>query len=1041
MMNNPLRNLFRKIRDKGVVVESTDVEVQLNEKDLVLQKLKKEDLSFQYRLSDPEGISLYLANLLVTTHTLLSYLNNNFVTSETLQKINKGPLSISDLISFELGLLEFDIFREEDKELINNLRKDVSDLEAYYYGISVEELSVETEIVEEIPVYTESFFDGENILVETKKGIPLKDKITYDPEKIDIYMPIDTEQIFYHEIFSAYYSDKLEINKNSVIVITIDKFKELIKDENNLKILENSRIILKDDFDKYNNFRKQMLDWRTTDRNHFEGEEVNSLLVKINHLLEVIDKSNLTEEKKKYYVYKVQEIYFSDYNREFIFGLTYSLKPWINRINEKVSTEELKKITNEFNEKDITYKTREITPVKLSAEIFLSQFDNLDAVSSFKFFDAFTRVSSELRKDFLNSPIVLKKLQGLLKESENDEYSYYEKMAFTLTIEEIFKIFDGEFIRDYFQDNINANEYRFFYTISKKDINKVVEMLFIDEIYFEEFIKDIHRYNFSKINYDNLIKLLKKIDETGRNIDLSFLGTVDKSKQFNLLKENFNNDFLVKIVTVLDKEVQQFFYLEDKRFSYLFDKFNLLALSEQKYKMPDDVIYRDDFLDKFKCSSLTQFRVNVNKFLSNQPSIYFKEKVERYVDNLINDYDVNVGMFKQYQELIENIERLDEREFIYGNKDFLYNHDVNYKIRDKNCIRYDANDKIQIRSRERLEESLKEVSKNKLSELVIDRLFEDNIYNVFINIKEMIRFDARLAKEEKVLTEGQIEFYKMILKIDKLEGDKIKKIYDKFKGMNVSLMFYQDLQKMKYKAYDKIKEEMIQPENMEGLEDKELSERYGVPVFDFREKEYVMLARCLGTTFSSNWRNNRDCYTLLSNENSDVFHPDDYVYGYSGFDNDCVLHMFEEDAFSADAQKYSNLSAGSDRVNRLMTSHELATNSGWYSEVQIVNKKNDNERNLFEALRPSFLVAYDEISPKILEEAKRMRVPIFIITNNMKLDLENKVSFDKNMDTYIVNYIVNENERLIGRLSYSDNEQGLDEEMDIDREISKRSNR
>ena len=208
----------------------------------------------------------------------------------------------------------------------------------------------------------------------------------------------------------------------------------------------------------------------------------------------------------------------------------------------------------------------------------------------------------------------------------------------------------------------------------------------------------------------------------------------------------------------------------------------------------------------------------------------------------------------------------------------------------------------------------------------------------------------------------------------------------KFKDKNVALMFYEDLRKTKDKAYDDIKKDMFQPENSQIKEDEELSNKYGIPVFDLREKNYVMLTRCLSSKHKKLNYNRRDCYTILSNDNSKVFYDSDYIYGYSGFDNDCVLHMFEGDAFSGDV-KNNELSTGSDRVNRIMSGRELANASDWYSEVQIVNKKSVERREMFETLKPSFLIVYDEIDEKNLEEAKRKNIPICIISHTLNKEV------------------------------------------------------
>lgn len=664
---------------------------------------------------------------------------------------------------------------------------------------------------------------------------------------------------------------------------------------------------------------------------------------------------------------------------------------------------------NKRTNKLINNIIEEIPKSKFSVNLFLEQFDNLDSITSFDFLNYVVTLNDEEKKQVLSNEVVIKKLQGLLKESAKDEYPYYEKFMKALNVEDIFKIFDVYFIKNYYRNNSNQNQYRFFYTLVEKDVNKTVTYLLNDDEYFLEFVKDMTRYSFTNLDYSLLVKIIKKIEERNLEVDFFILKSIKESDQFKLLKEEFSNDMLFRIVLNLSKDVQQFFYLNDSRFNYLYDKFDIFNLIANGYKFKLDVIEQQEFFDKFKSTSLVQFRTNINLFELNQPNIFLEDKIIRYEKELIESYDLNSGLFKQYKYLLENIYLLDDRNFIYKGIDFFYDTQINYEIR--NFIGYDDNDKIFIKDKEGIVKYLQEVSKRKLNEVIVDFLFQDNIYNVFLNIKEMIRYSEGLIENEKVLDEKQFNFYKTILNLDHLNKEKIIEIYNKFKDKNIALTFYDDLQKVKNRCYDKIKSELFQPEKMVGNENKELTSKHGVTIYDLRDKEYVILARCLNSKYTQNTHNKRDCYTLLSNENSNVFYRDGYIYGYSGFDNDCILHMFEGDAYSGDINR-SRSSISSDRVNRIMTSREIVTNSYMYSEVQIVNKDSEANNGMFETLRPSFLIVYDEISENIVEEAKRRNIPICIINRNLDRTLEGKIPFNDRIDKYTnERWISNEEER------------------------------
>ena len=950
---------------------------------------------------------------LVNNPNLLTYLNEQFIDRDIINKINDNNLMLQDVKFFDKELFKYDVFTDGDKSILDLLRTDVNISDKKYASFKLNTYNSTLESNNYIETTIPSFIDDEELVISKRKAILLENDRISLIDNIDIAVPLDKDKIFVKDIFDFYYDGDISYNKDSILFISYKEFLDWIKDDEKVNILKSIQVVIKDDYMFFSDLINK-INWFSYDDYRFKQQnynDVDELLIKTNHLLYLIQNSELDLEEKEFFIYNITNTFFysdntfgKDYIDDFMKELREvtnkiyikkELKKVTSKIQERLGKDKIYYLTSLFNELNINEKQKNIEKVHFSSKLFLKQFDDLDKMSAFDFLNYFARLKKEEKKEVLSSEIVIKKLQGLLKESANDEYLYYKRFVNFLDIEEIFNIFDSEFIKEYYKKNKYQNEYRLFFTILEKDINKALEYILEDDKYILEFVKDIDKYDFSHLNYTLLLKLLEKIENNNLNCNFYFLKSIKKADQFNLLKEHFSDDFLVKIVENSSNDVQHFFYLEDDRFKYLYNKFNILNLINLGFKFNDEVVNKKDFLDKFKSTSLIQFRININQFSIYQPNIFFEEKVLEYEKELISNYDVNSGLFIQYKNLLDNINLLDDRRFINNGIDFFYDSNLNYELRK--FISYDDNDQIYIKNKEGIINYLKMVSTYKLNEVIIDMLFMDNIYNVFLNIKEMLRFNNSLNDEEKVLSQEQVDFYTMFLNIDKLNNKNIIELYDKFKDKNVALMFYEDLQKVKNKSYDKIKNEMFQPEEMVGLEDEDLSLKYGVSVFDLRDKEYVILARCIRNSHHMETHNKRDCYTLLSNENSNVMHEDGFVYGYSGFDNDCVLHMFEGDSYSGDV-KWSELSTGSDRVNRIMSSHEIATNSYLYSEVQIVNKKEEN--GMFESLRPSFLIVYDEINDKLLEEAKKKNIPICIINYTRNRELEGAIPFNESIDRY-----------------------------------------
>ena len=187
-------------------------------------------------------------------------------------------------------------------------------------------------------------------------------------------------------------------------------------------------------------------------------------------------------------------------------------------------------------------------------------------------------------------------------------------------------------------------------------------------------------------------------------------------------------------------------------------------------------------------------------------------------------------------------------------------------------------------------------------------------------------------------------------------------------------------------------------------------EKNGVSIYDARDIDYNMLVRSQAQ-YRDDSHYRRNCYSIISNENTSVFGENDYtsfLYGYNGFDNDMVLHMFESDSYSSGFRENS-----SRFVNRIMTTQELVRGSSMYSEIQIVNKKIDGKKHKYSVQKPDFIVVFDNVTIRHIEEAKRLNIPIVIIK---KQKLENKIDvyFNEDVDAYVES-IYSENEHRVRR--------------------------
>ena len=59
----------------------------------------------------------------------------------------------------------------------------------------------------------------------------------------------------------------------------------------------------------------------------------------------------------------------------------------------------------------------------------------------------------------------------------------------------------------------------------------------------------------------------------------------------------------------------------------------------------NNIIYRQDFFDEIKSTSLLEFRKNINFIQDLCPTLYLEQKVDQYYDELLRSYHEKTGLF------------------------------------------------------------------------------------------------------------------------------------------------------------------------------------------------------------------------------------------------------------------------------------------------------------------------------------------------------------------------------------------------------------
>lgn len=603
----------------------------------------------------------------------------------------------------------------------------------------------------------------------------------------------------------------------------------------------------------------------------------------------------------------------------------------------------------------------------------------------------FRRVISSLGVDTLISILDYRTIHDtfrVLTRSDFPSYSDDYKMGNYDKIDEI----ESEIEKSKYR---NTNEYKLFVCLMEESPDKVLEWILNDDDLFKEYINiSDNMYSMvSMFSYDLIVKLIYKLEELGfgtGNISFNF-SSVNSEDKIRLLGEKFSDETIIKLIDYFDAKAKSYFFLNDKRAKYLYKKatgFTNLIRSGVRFSR--DILLQNDFFDMLKHSNFSEFRININAVEKYNDPLIIQSRLAKYYDELINEYDKNRGIFKYYGEILDNPSLLKSKK----RDDFIFNFDVKYAFSP--YMDYDNDGNIFFENSDELLDKLKSITSLKLSEVIVDALFCDSIYNVWLNIREMLRYNEKMIPSDRIIADERVSFYELIFNFDNVSSDDKIELFNKLKDKNVNSMFYDDLRKLKDYAYDRIRDDMFVISNNGDKISDELSKKYGTPVYDLRESKYTMMIRVLGCRYQESTNNSRDCYSIVSDENNEVHGNYDNIYGYSSFDNDRVIHMLEMDSFSSDIRDRSGVSR---YVNRIMTSKEITNGSSWYSEVDIANMKDDNGK--YETMKPDFVVAYDMISDINVIESIRLGIPIVLIKKSLLKDSDRiDTGFKDDVDAY-----------------------------------------
>ncbi|MBQ8472712.1 MAG: hypothetical protein IJ501_04350 [Bacilli bacterium] len=364
-------------------------------------------------------------------------------------------------------------------------------------------------------------------------------------------------------------------------------------------------------------------------------------------------------------------------------------------------------------------------------------------------------------------------------------------------------------------------------------------------------LKDENFLNYQKLFLNELITFLTNIDNKLLNIQNnsleyseSFIFSVasislkDKEKQEKILKEDLSNRTKRVLLRGFSRDVIEE-YIKNNVIPLNNNDISRYLYSYGLDLNPSEYENKEFFIQSVLSIDLTKMRDNLEKIEKNNNADYFYKLEDELFLKIISLYDSNTKTLSYYNQ--NNPKDSKEPYEIFLNK---------YKLAFPDKNNQDLTRKI-------------------LANIIIDKLFKDNIKNVCMNISEILSYNASL--EKPLLDKEKIKFYQTILNLFDLNSDSLLEIYFKYKDQDIVSNFYDDINRLKKNAYQEIKASCIKIDEIKDLKNNLLSSRYNVDVYEYNGEPFKALVSCLNSVQVDLNIFERNCYSLISDKNMNVY--------------------------------------------------------------------------------------------------------------------------------------------------------------------------
>lgn len=401
--------------------------------------------------------------------------------------------------------------------------------------------------------------------------------------------------------------------------------------------------------------------------------------------------------------------------------------------------------------------------------------------------------------------------------------------------------------------------------------------------------------------------------------------------------------------------------------------------------IPPRLINDTHFTNKVaSINSTRDYRTFINYIETQHDPSLIETKRKKYINKKILNLNYQAEMLDHYHECFIDIESFIKCNQPLNIEKIIYKHFNIFGVVELKRVISNIQMSLFNKDIDEIKNILQTESKLELINMIIDYHFEDYPSNVLINIREMLNYQ----KNNKVLNDNDISLYEEILNLDSYPISKIIKMHAKLLEIDVKAKFYDDYRKTKNDQLNDIKNSCLNKETILQYENKDLSNKYGIPVYYLNGENFYALVKSFHTLgkdsiVNHTFETNADLpsFSLTSHNNLHTFYDPRTNINliFTDFKAEQIFHTYPDDSFSS----YDIKHKVTNYIYKMDSKDELTKRLPYtYNEIIYRTKniyKDDDLNNRLINPRILGVYAYDEINETQLEFAKKNNLPIILV--------------------------------------------------------------